>query len=46
MDLTQAVSDYGFPIIMSVGMGYFIYYNNETSYQRQQLLHTARLERS
>jgi hypothetical protein len=26
MDLTQAVSDYGFPIIMSVGMGYFIYY--------------------
>ncbi|MDC1040195.1 hypothetical protein OAQ62_00215 [bacterium] len=26
MDLVQAVSDYGFPIIMSVGMGYFIYY--------------------
>ena len=26
MDLAQAVSDYGFPIIMSVGMGYFIYY--------------------
>ena len=26
MDLAQAISDYGFPIVMSVGMGYFIYY--------------------
>ena len=26
MDIAQAVSDYGFPIIMAVGMGYFIYY--------------------
>ena len=26
MDIAQAISDYGFPIIMSVGMGYFIYF--------------------
>ena len=24
--IAQAVSDFGFPIIMSFGMGYFIYY--------------------
>ena len=26
MDIAQAISDYGFPIVMAVGMGYFIYY--------------------
>tara|TARA_B100001094_G_scaffold253633_1_gene252095 strand:+ start:920 stop:1195 length:276 start_codon:yes stop_codon:yes gene_type:complete len=26
MDVGQLVSDYGFPIVMSVGLGYFIYY--------------------
>ena len=26
MDIAQAISDYGFPIVMSVGLGYFIYY--------------------
>lgn len=26
MDVSQLVSDYGFPAVMAVGMGYFIYY--------------------
>ena len=26
MDIAQAISDYGFPIIMAVGMGYFIWF--------------------
>ena len=26
MDIAQIISDYGFPIVMSVGLGYFIYY--------------------
>jgi|TARA_R110000823_G_scaffold306000_2_gene428244 hypothetical protein len=26
VDIAQAISDYGFPIVMSVGLGYFIYY--------------------
>ena len=26
MDIAQAINDYGFPIVLSVGMGYFIYY--------------------
>jgi len=26
MDIAQVISDYGFPIVMSVGLGYFIYY--------------------
>jgi len=26
MDLGQLISEFGFPIVMSVGMGYFIYY--------------------
>lgn len=26
MDISQAISDYGFPIVMAVGLGYFIYY--------------------
>jgi hypothetical protein len=26
LTLSQAVSQYGFPLIMAVGMGYFIYY--------------------
>lgn len=26
MDIAQAINEYGFPIILSVGMGYFIYY--------------------
>ena len=26
MDLAALINDYGFPIVMSVGMGYFIYY--------------------
>ena len=26
MDMAQLVSDYGFPAVMAVGMGYFIYY--------------------
>jgi hypothetical protein len=26
MDLSQAISDYGFPIIAAIGMGYFIYF--------------------
>ena len=26
MDIAQAISDYGFPMVMAVGMGYFIYY--------------------
>ena len=26
MDIGQIVSDFGFPIVAAVGMGYFIYY--------------------
>lgn len=26
MDIAQAISDYGFPIIAAMGMGYFIYF--------------------
>ena len=26
MDLAQAISDYGFPIIAAMGLGYFVYY--------------------
>ena len=26
MDVSQLVSDYGFPAVMAVGLGYFIYY--------------------
>jgi hypothetical protein len=26
MDIAQAVSDYGFPIIAAFGLGYFVYY--------------------
>lgn len=26
MDIAQAISDYGFPIIAAMGMGYFIFY--------------------
>jgi hypothetical protein len=26
MDIAQLISDYGFPIVMMVGLGYFIYY--------------------
>lgn len=26
MDIAQAVSDYGFPIIAAIGMGYFIFF--------------------
>ena len=26
MDIAQLIGDYGFPIVMSVGLGYFIYY--------------------
>ena len=26
MDLGQLISDFGFPVVMTVGMGYFIYY--------------------
>ena len=26
MDVAQLVSDYGFPAVMAVGLGYFIYY--------------------
>jgi len=26
MDISQLISDYGFPIVMMVGLGYFIYY--------------------
>ena len=26
MDIGQAISDYGFPIIAAIGMGYFIYF--------------------
>ena len=26
MDIAQAISDYGFPIIAAMGMGYFIWY--------------------
>ena len=26
MDLAKIISDYGFPIVMAVGLGYFIYY--------------------
>lgn len=26
MDIAQAISDYGFPIVMAVGMGYFIFF--------------------
>lgn len=25
-EVAQLISDYGFPIVMSIGMGYFIYY--------------------
>ena len=26
MEVVELVKDYGFPVVMSVGMGYFIYY--------------------
>ena len=26
MDIAQVISDYGFPIVMMVGLGYFIYF--------------------
>ena len=26
LSIAQLISDYGFPIVMSVGLGYFIYY--------------------
>ena len=26
MDLAQIVNEYGFPVVMMVGLGYFIYY--------------------
>jgi|TARA_B100001248_G_scaffold239642_1_gene205078 hypothetical protein len=26
MEIVELVKDYGFPVVMSVGMGYFIYY--------------------
>ena len=26
MDISAAISQYGFPLIMAMGMGYFIYY--------------------
>ena len=26
MDIGQLISDYGFPVVMAVGLGYFIYY--------------------
>ena len=26
MDVGQLVTDYGFPVVMAVGLGYFIYY--------------------
>lgn len=26
MDVAQLISDFGFPVIMAVGLGYFIYY--------------------
>ena len=26
MDIAQLISDYGFPIVMAVGLGYFIYF--------------------
>ena len=26
MDLAQLIADYGFPVVMAVGLGYFIYY--------------------
>ena len=26
LDVTNAISEFGFPIVMAVGMGYFIYY--------------------
>ena len=26
MDISALISDFGFPIVMAVGMGYFIYY--------------------
>lgn len=26
MDIAQLISEYGFPIVMMVGLGYFIYY--------------------
>ena len=26
MDLAQLINDYGFPVVMAVGLGYFIYY--------------------
>ena len=26
MDLSSLIKDFGFPVVMSVGMGYFIYY--------------------
>jgi|TARA_R100001015_G_C4597644_1_gene152742 prefoldin subunit 5 len=26
MDLVQVISDFGFPVVMVVGLGYFVYY--------------------
>ena len=28
MEIGQLISDFGFPVVMAVGMGYFVYYNN------------------
>ena len=30
MDIGQLVADFGFPIIMAVGMGYFVYFVYQT----------------
>ena len=27
LDVTEVINKFGFPIVMAVGMGYFIYYN-------------------
>lgn len=26
MDIVQLITDYGFPVVMMVGLGYFVYY--------------------
>jgi uncharacterized coiled-coil protein SlyX len=30
MDLTDLIKDFGFPIVMAVGMGYFVYFVYQT----------------
>jgi hypothetical protein len=43
MDIAQLISEYGFPVVMAVGMGYFLYYVVLEYRARQQVINEARL---